>query len=312
MKISFIGAGGVGTTTAFAAGLSGRFDRISLVDIRGNFARGKAMDLQQGFSLAGHDVEVEGGSSYTLIQGSGAIVVSAGIANTDGTANREDLLGSNRQIIAGIARKIRGQIPKKGKQPLIIVVTNPLDAMLYTLIKAGDFDPKKTVGAGSWLDAERFKFYFAREFKTRESDVEPTAMGQHGREIVYLLSQTKFKGKPVLAARGITQARLAKVCRRATEGAGEIIGLIGNGGTFYGPAMSVIQILTAYADDNPRLLSASALLDGEYGISGICLGVPAVISGKGVREIKTLPATDAEKKAIAKAAKFARSLLERA
>jgi malate dehydrogenase len=310
MKVSFIGAGGVGTTTAFAAGLSGKFDSIALVDILGDFARGKAMDLQQGLSLAGLDVEVDGGSDYALLKGSDAIVVTAGVANTDGTANREDLLASNRKIIADIARKVRKQFPKKGRQPFVVMVTNPLDAMLYTFIEAGDFDPKMTVGSGSLLDAERFRFYFAREFKMRESDVEPMAAGQHGREIVYLLSQTKAKGKPLAKMRGATKARLAKVCKRATMGAGEIIGLIEKGGTFYGPAMSVVKILMAYVGGKPGVLGVSSLLRGEYGISGVCLGAPAAISAKGVKEIKILPITDGEKKAMAKAAKFVRGLLK--
>ena len=310
MKISFIGAGGVACTAAFAIGLKGRFSEISMIDIRGEYARGKAMDLAQGFGLAGVDVEVSGGSGYGAIRGSDVIVITAGAANSDGTANRESLLSANRKIIRGIAKKVRAAIPARGKQPFIVIVTNPLDIIVKHFIEAGGFDKRRVVGAGNWLDAERFKFYFSRAFKVPQGRIETLVVGQHGVEMVYLLSQTKVNGRPLadfMRSKKISMARVRGVCRRATSGAGEIIGL-GTVGTYYGPAMSVSDTVMAYANDKPALFGLSVWCDGEYGIRGCCLGVPAVVDGSGLKEIKKLKLPADELAAIGRAYEFVAKL----
>ncbi|MDR1477151.1 MAG: hypothetical protein LBI17_03425 [Rickettsiales bacterium] len=312
MKISFIGSGGVACTAAFALGLSRKFSEIVMLDIRAEFARGKAIDLAQGFGLAGLDVEVSGTDDYRCIKGSDVIVVTAGVANTDGTANRETLLEKNREIIKSVARSIRKVVPARGKQPFIVTVTNPLDAILKHLIEAGKFDRRRTVGAGNWLDAERFKYYFARAFKVPESKIDTLVIGQHGAEMVYLLNRTRIGGKPLadfMKTKRISMARVREVCRRATAGAGEIIGL-GTVGTYYGPAMSVYDTVMPYVDNKPALLGLSVWADGEYGLADCCIGLPAVIDGSGVREIKKLKLSPEEAASLKRAYEFIAKLGE--
>jgi malate dehydrogenase len=306
MKISFIGAGGVACNAAFAIGLTGKFSEIAMLDIRADFARGKAMDLAQGFGLAGLDAEVSGGGDYKALKGSDVIVITAGVANSDGTANREELLAKNRKIIKDIAKNARKAIPARGKQPFVVIVTNPLDIIVKHFIEAGGFDKRRVAGAGNLLDAERFKFYFSRAFKVPESKIDTLAIGQHGVEMVYLLSQTKIGGRTLadfMKARKISMAQVRAVCRRATAGAGEIIGL-GTIGTYYGPAMSVFDTVMAYANDRPALMGLSVWCEGEYGIRDCCLGMPAVVDGSGVREIKKLKLSAEELAALGRAHEF--------
>jgi malate dehydrogenase len=236
--------------------------------------------------------------------------VTAGVANTDGTADRETLLNKNREVIRSVARSIRKVVPARVKQPFIVTVTNPLDPILKHFIEAGKFDIRRTVGAGNWLDAERFKYYFAREFKAPESEIDTLVVGQHGAEMVYLLSRTKVGGKSLadfIKAKRISAARVCEVCRRATAGAGEIIGL-GTVGTYYGPAMSVYDVVMAHALNKRSLFGLSVWCEGEYGIENCCLGVPVVIDGTGVREIKRLKLPADELAALKRAYEFVAKL----
>ena len=314
MKISFIGSGGVACTTAFATGLKGLFDEIVMLDLYADYARGKAMDLQQGFVLDGKDVKVIGTNDYENVRGSDAIVITAGIANTDGTANREALLDKNKEIMSDIAKRIKAVVPTDDKQPLIIMVTNPLDVILKHFIDEGNFNKKKTIGSGNWLDTARFKYYLGREFNVKESQIETFAVGQHGAKMVYLLSQTKINGVPLfeyMTKNNISKEKIKEIENNSTMGGGEIIGLIVKGGTFYGPAVSIYDLLDSYFNDRRKTLTASIYCNGEYGVKDCCLGCPVVIGKNGVEEVKLVNLTDDEKADLNEAYDFVKELASR-
>lgn len=311
MKISFIGSGGVACTTAFATGLKGLFNEIVMLDLYADYAKGKAIDLQQGFVLDGKDIKVTGTDSYEDIKGSDAIVITAGVANTDGSANRESLLGKNKEIMSDIAKKIRAVIPTDDKQPFIVMVTNPLDVILKHFIDEGNFNKKKTIGSGNWLDTARFKYYLGKAFNIEESRIETFTVGQHGAKMVYLLSQTKIDGTPLfdyMKKNNISKDQIAKIEEQATMGGGEIIRLIVKGGTFYGPAISIYDLLDSYFNDRKKTVTASIYCDGEYGIKNCCLGCPITLGKNGVEEIKIYDLTSEEKASLEEAYNFVADL----
>ncbi len=308
MKISFIGAGGVACTTAFAVGLKGLFDEIVMIDLYKDYATGKAMDLQQSFILDNKDIKVIGAEDYENIKGSDAIVITAGVA---GTADRESLLEKNKAIIEDIAKKLKNIIPNDDKQPFIIIVTNPLDSILKHFIDVGNFNHKKTIGSGNWLDTARFKYYLSKFLKISSSKIESFTVGQHGQKMVYLLSQTKIDGIPLfeyIKNNNIPESAIKKVCEDATNGGSEILKLIVKGGTFYGPAISIYDLLNAHFNNTRQTLTASVYCNGEYGINNCCIGCPIVIGKNGVEEIKKLNITDEEQKDLQEAYKFIDSL----
>ncbi len=311
MKISFIGSGGVACTTAFATGLKGLFNEIVMLDLYADYAKGKAIDLQQGFVLDGKDIKVTGTDSYEDIKGSDAIVITAGVANTDGSANRESLLGKNKEIMSDIAKKIMAVIPTDDKQPFIVMVTNPLDVILKHFIDEGNFNKKKTIGSGNWLDTARFKYYLGKAFNIEESRIETFTVGQHGAKMVYLLSQTKIDGTPLfdyMKKNNISKDQIAKIEEQATMGGGEIIRLIVKGGTFYGPAISIYDLLDSYFNDIKKTVTASIYCDGEYGIKNCCLGCPITLGKNGVEEIKIYDLTSEEKASLEEAYNFVADL----
>lgn len=311
MKISFIGSGGVACTTAFTVGLKGLFNEMVMLDIFKDYAKGKAIDLRQGLILDNKDVKVIGTDDYSYVKGSDAIVITAGVA---GTADRESLLAKNKEIIGDIAKKLSEVIPNGEKQPIIIMVTNPLDSILKHFITVGHFNPKKTIGSGNWLDTTRFKYYLSEFLNVSSSKIETFTVGQHGQKMVYLLSQTKIDGMPLfdyIKKHNISKEQIEKVSESATNGGNEILSLIVKGGTFYGPAVSICDLLTAYFKDTKETLVASVLCNGEYGIKDCCVGCPIVLGKDGVEKIKILDLSEEEKQKLKESYDFIDSLNKR-
>ena len=287
MKISFIGSGATSTTTAFAIGLKNNIDEIVLLDININIAKGKAIDLQQGFIMQEKNTKVIGTDDYKNVKGSDVIIITAGVARMpDGS--RESLLAKNKLIITDIASKLKDIIPSGEKQPLIIVLTNPLDIILNTFIKAGNFNKKKTIGSGNWLDTSRFKYYLSKFLNVDSKLINTFAVGQHGAKIVYLLSKTTIGDKNLfdyIAEKNINKEEIFNVCQQATAGGIEIINLT-NGGTIFGPAMSLNALFEAYTEKTKdNTLVASVFCNGEYGVNGFCFGCPVKIDKNGLKEI---------------------------
>ncbi|MDR0423446.1 MAG: hypothetical protein LBH46_02540 [Rickettsiales bacterium] len=307
-KVSFIGAGGVSMTTAFTLGLKLGKDLtdIVLIDTDEKIAFGRSIDLKQGLLLNGLDTNIIGTTDYNNVANSDIIIITASMPPSPGVSNREAMLKSNKEIIEGIANSLKKVISTDDKQPLIVVVSNPLDLILNHFIKVGGFNKKKTIGSGNWLDVARLQDHLSREVKVAPSKVKTFAVAQHGVKIVYLLSQTTIDNKP-LSSFNIPKDRLNEIVDNAINGAKEII-TNGNVRTLYGPALSIFALVDAYLKDKKELLTASVYLNGEYGVNDFCFGVPIVLGKNGVEEIKILDIDDEEKRLYKESYEFTKGL----
>ena len=312
MKISFIGSGSVASNTAFACGLNGICDEMVMLDIFEDFAKGKAIDLEQAFILNGKkDIKVVGTSNYELVRDSDAIVITAGKANKSGFSDREKLLADNKGIIEQVANSLKAVIPTDDKQPLVIVVTNPLDVILKHLIEVGGFNKKKTIGSGNLLDTGRFKFYLSRDLGCKASNIETITVGQHGAKMVYLLSHTTIDGikyEEYAKNNNVSSATTQKICDDSTAGSNEIIALLQREGTIFGPAVSIYNLLNIYLTNKSQTVPISVYLNGEFGLKNTCVGVPAVLTGRGVEKVEEWSMTAEEKKLFNEAVDFINSL----
>jgi malate dehydrogenase len=308
MKIAFIGSGSVASSTAFISGIEGLFDEIIMLDIFESFAKGKAIDLEQGFILNGKNTKVIGTSDYKNVEGSDVIVVTAGIANkTSGSSNREHLLSKNKEIIFDVATKLSGVIPNDAKQPLVIIVTNPLDIILKHFVDIGGFSKQKTIGSGNWLDSARFKYYLSKELNIDSNKIETYVAGQHGQKMVYLLSQTKINGQALfdyMKENKVTDDTIKNICEKSTHGAYEIINLLQKEGTTFGPAVSIYNIIESYVMDLKKIIPISIYFDNKYGIENCCAGLPVVIGKDGVEKICDFDITESEKIGIKNSCEF--------
>jgi malate dehydrogenase len=297
MKVSFIGSGAVACGTAFATGIRCNINEIVLLDINEDWAKGKAIDLRQGFILNKKEIRIKGTSNYNDIKGSDAIVITASISAVAGVSNREALMTKNKEIIEDIAKKLKNVISIDTKQPLIIVVTNPLDIVLNHFIKVGGFNKKKTVGSGNLLDGGRLQDFLAREFNIEPTKITTYAVAQHGVKIVYLLSKTIIDGKPLfeyIKEKNISKERIEEICKNAVSGAQEIIGLLQRERTVFGPAISIVNILDSYINDKKEEITLSIYCNGEYGVKDYCLGCPVIIGKNGIEEIKVYNISEEE------------------
>ena len=307
MKVSFIGSGSVASSTAFMLGIKNVCDEIVLLDINENFAKGKAIDLQQGFIMIGNRINVIGTNDYKYIKDSDIIIITAGVADKSGKSNREELLKVNKGIIEQIATSLKDVIPTGKEQPLIIMVTNPLDIILKHFIDFGGFNKLKTIGSGNWLDTARFKYYINRALEIPYERISTLTVGQHGAKMVYLLTQTKVGDKNLLdyaKENKISDEELKKICDDATAGSNEIISLLAKEGTIFGPAVSIYDIISAYIKNEDRLLVVSVYCHGEYGADELCIGCPVVFNGNGIKYIVKYDIDENEKKSLEESINF--------
>lgn len=310
MKIGFIGSGSVACNTAFILGIKNVCDEIVLLDINENFAKGKAIDMQQGFIMLGNKINVIGTSNYKYIKGSDVIIITAGVADKSGKSNREELLKVNKGIIEQIANSLKEVIPTDDKQPLIIMVTNPLDIILKHFIDFGGFNKKKTIGSGNWLDTARFKYYLSKALNVPFEKISTVTMGQHGAKMVYLLTQTNVNGKPLLEyakEKNISVEKLENVCEEATAGSNEIISLLAKEGTIFGPAVSIHDIVVSYLKNEDKLLVVSVYCNGEYEVNDLCIGCPVIFNGNGIKYIIKYDLDEKEKHHLNEAVDFIKS-----
>jgi malate dehydrogenase len=309
MKISFIGSGGVACNTAFATGLKlgNEITEIVMLDVVEDWAKGKAIDLRQAFILNNTDIKTVGTSDYKHVDGSDVIVITAGVANKGGFSNREALLAKNKEIIEDVATNLKKVVPVDDKQPLIIVVTNPLDLILNHFIKIGGFNKKKTIGSGNWLDVGRLQDFLSRETGVPASKIKTFAVAQHGAKIVYLLSKTTLDGKPI-SSYNIPKEKIESIVNNAILGSQEIIGLLQRDSTNYGPALSIFTLISSYIKDSKNLLTASVYCNGEYGVKDYTLGCPIILGKNGVEEIKIFDLDNEEQIAYKESYEFVLSL----
>jgi malate dehydrogenase len=302
-KISLIGAGNIGGELANLAAQRELGD-IVLFDIpaKTDFARGKALDLEQNGAILGYDVKITGTSNWEDCAGSDVLIITAGIPRKPGES-RDDLVGKNLPIIRDVADNAKKYCP----DAFAIVISNPLDVMVYEFMKRAGFKPEKVVGMAGVLDSARFSLFLAREAGVSVKDVRPMVLGGHGDDMVPLLSYTTINGVP--ARQLIAKDKLDAIVQRTRVGGGEIVKLMGTS-AYYAPASASIAMAEAYLRDQKRLLPAAAYLTGQYGYKDMFLGVPVIIGGNGVEKILEIELTDEEKGMLAKSAASVKSVLD--
>ena len=287
-KIGLIGAGNIGGELANLAATKQLGD-VVLFDIpaKEKFAQGKALDLEQASALSGSDAKITGTSNWEDLAGVDVLIITAGIPRKPGQS-RDDLVGSNLPIIQNVADNAKKHCP----DAFVIVISNPLDAMVYEYKRRVGAPREKVVGMAGVLDSARFSLFLAREVGASIKDVRATVLGGHGDDMVPVLGYTTINGIPVQQL--IKEDRLASIVDRTRKGGGEIVGLMGTS-AYYAPASSAIAMAEAYLNDEKRILPAAAYLEGEYGYKDLYLGVPVVIGAGGVEKILEIELSAAEK-----------------
>ena len=281
-KIALIGAGNIGGTLAHLAGLKELGD-IILFDILSGIPQGKALDIAESSAIEGFDARIRGARGYGAIRGADVVIVTAGVARKPGMS-RDDLIGINTQVMKSVGAGIKANCPGA----FVICITNPLDAMVMVLRDACGLPYNKVVGMAGVLDSARFRYFLAEEFKVSVEDVTAFVLGGHGDSMVPLVRYSTVAGIPLpdlVRMKWTTQKRLDAIVQRTSMGGGEIVALLKTGSAFYAPASSAIQMAESYLKDKRRVLPCAAFLRGEYGISGIYVGVPCVIGARGVEKI---------------------------
>ncbi len=293
-KIALIGAGNIGGTLAHLIGLKELGD-VVLFDVFGGVAAGKALDIRQSSPVDGFDAMMTGSSDYAAIAGSDVVIVTAGFPRQPGMS-RDDLLAKNAGVIADVAAGIKAHCPGA----FVIVVTNPLDVMVYVMQQRSGLPKERVVGMAGVLDSSRFRLFLAEEFGVSVEDVTAFVLGGHGDTMVPLTRYSTVAGIPVpdLIKMGwTTQERIDAIVARTANGGGEIVKLLERGSAFYAPAASAVAMAESYLRDKKRVLPCAVLLEGEYGQSGLYVGVPVVIGAKGVERIVEVAFTPEEKTA---------------
>jgi malate dehydrogenase len=294
-KIGLIGAGNIGGELANLA-VSRELGDVVLFDIpaKENFAKGKALDLEQASALSGADAKVTGTSNWEDLAGTDVLIITAGIPRKPGQS-RDDLVETNLPIIRNVADNAKKHCPNA----FVIVISNPLDAMVYEYKRRTGAPRAKVVGMAGVLDSARFALFLAREAGASVKDVRAMVLGGHGDDMVPVLSHTTINGIPVQKL--VAKEAIDKLIDRTRKGGGEIVSLMGTS-AYYAPAISAIEMAEAYLGDQKRVLPCAALLEGEYGYSDLYMGVPVVIGAGGAERIVALDLTADEKAMLAKSA----------
>lgn len=303
-KISVIGSGFTGATTALMLAQKELGDVI-LVDIpqMENTTKGKALDMLEASPVQGFDSNIVGTSNYEDTADSDIVVITAGIARKPGMS-RDDLVNTN----AGIMKAVTEQVVKYSPNCYILVLTNPVDAMTYTVFKTSGFPKNRIIGQSGVLDTARFRTFVAQELNVSVEDVTGFVLGGHGDDMVPLVRYSYAGGIPL--EKLIPQERLEAIVQRARVGGGEIVNLLGNGSAYYAPAASIVQMVEAILKDKKRILPSIAFLEGEYGYDGLYLGVPTILGGDGIEKIIELDLTAEEKAALDKSADSVRNVMK--
>lgn len=298
-KITIIGAGAVGATAAQRIAEKELGD-VVMTDIVEGLPQGKALDLMEAAPLLGYDSKITGTNDYKDIEGSGVVVVTAGIARKPGMT-REDLLKINTKIIKDVSQNIAKYAPDS----IIITVTNPLDIMTYVTMKTTGFEPERVFGMSGVLDSGRFAAFIAMELGCSVRDISAMVLGGHGDTMVPLPGFTTVSGVPITEL--MSEDTIRRLVDRTVNGGAEIVNLLKTGSAFYAPSAAVTNMVEAVIKDTKRLLPVCAYLNGEYGKKDIYLGVPVKLGRRGVEEVIELKLTADEKKALDRSAEAVKS-----
>jgi malate dehydrogenase len=302
-KIALVGAGNIGGELAALAARQELGD-VWLFDIpeKLGLAQGKALDLEQNGAVLGYDAAIRGTSNWDDLTGSDVVVVTAGVPRKPGMS-RDDLLGINLKIIRSVAENLKSRCPNA----FVIVVSNPLDAMVYAMKEVTGFPPERVVGMAGVLDSSRLQLFLAQAAGVAVKDVRAMVLGGHGDTMVPVASYCTINGIP--AGQLIAADKLAAIFERTRNGGAEVVKLMGTS-AYYAPASSAIQMARAFLHDEKRLIPCAAFLRGEYGYQDLYIGVPVILGGKGVEKIVEIALAPAEKQMLDNSAKAVRELLE--
>jgi malate dehydrogenase len=306
-KIALIGAGMIGGTLAHLAGLKELGD-VVLFDIAEGIPEGKALDLAQSGPVEGFDSHLKGTNQYTDIKGADVIIVTAGVARKPGMS-RDDLLEINLKVMGQVGAGIKKYAPKA----FVICITNPLDAMVWALQKASGLPRNMVVGMAGVLDSARFRHFLADEFDVSVEDVTAFVLGGHGDTMVPLPRYSTVAGIPLpdlIKMKWLTKARLDQIVDRTRNGGAEIVGLLKTGSAYYAPASSAISMAESYLKDKKRVLPCAAYLNGEYGVTGLYVGVPVVIGAKGMERVVEIELNASERKEFMGSVEAVKELVE--
>src|SRR6266705_1830519 len=294
-KITVVGAGNVGATTAQRIAEKELARTVVMVDVVEGIPQGKGLDQWQSAPIEGFDSRVVGTNSYDETRDSEIIVITAGIARKPGMS-RDDLLNTN----AGIVKQVSEQIRATSPNAILIVVSNPLDVMAYVAMKVTGFPRERVLGMAGVLDTARYRAFIAEALDVSVRDIQAMVLGGHGDTMVPLISYTSVSGIPITQL--LDKAKLDKIVDRTRNGGAEIVAFLKTGSAYYAPSSAVVQMVESIALDQKRLLPCAAWLEGEYGLSGMYCGVPCKLGSKGLEQIIEVELTADEKAALKKSA----------
>ncbi len=303
-KISVIGAGFTGATTALMLAQKELGD-VVLVDIPQveGPTKGKALDMLESTPVQGVDSNIVGTTDYADTAGSDLVIITAGVARKPGKS-RDDLVSTNAKIMKSVTQSVVEHSPNT----IIIVLTNPVDAMTYEVFRTSGFPKNRVIGQSGVLDTARFRTFVAQELNVSVEDVTGFVLGGHGDDMVPLVRYSYVGGIPL--EKWLPKDRIDAIVERTRKGGGEIVNLLGNGSAYYAPAASLVQMAEAILKDKRRILPAVAYLEGEYGYSDMFLGVPTLLGGNGLEKVIELELTDEEKQALDKSAESVRKVMK--
>ncbi|MCP5463532.1 MAG: malate dehydrogenase [Deltaproteobacteria bacterium] len=301
-KISLIGSGNIGGVLAQLAAEKELGD-VVLFDIVEGMPQGKALDIWEGLPVLGSDCRVTGANTYEGIKDSDVVIVTAGLARKPGMS-RDDLLKTNLKIMQSVAEGIRDNAPNA----LVIVISNPLDAMVYTMKKITGFPKNRVVGMAGVLDSARLRAFIADEVGVSVEDVQALVLGGHGDTMVPVTRLSTVGG--VCVEELISKDKLDAIVKRTRMAGGEVVNLLKTGSAFYSPAASAIQMAESYLKDKKRVLPCAAYLEGEFGVNGYYVGVPVVIGAEGVERVIEFKMTEEENKLFQESVDHVKSLVK--
>jgi malate dehydrogenase len=301
-KIALIGGGNIGGVLAEQIAYRELGD-VVIFDVVEGLPQGKALDMAEGAPLVGADVDIQGANDYSGIAGADLVIITAGLARKPGMS-RDDLLNTNLKIMKQVAAGVRDNAP----DAIVIVVSNPLDAMVYTFKEVSGFPKNRVVGMAGVLDSARFRAFVAWELGVSVEDVTALVLGGHGDTMVPLVRYCTVAGVPIEQL--MPKPRIDAIVERTKGAGGEVVGLLKTGSAFVSPALSAIEMAESILKDKKRVLACACELDGEYGVDGLYVGVPCVLGAGGVEKVIEVEMNSEEQKLFDASVEHVRSLVK--
>ena len=302
-KITVVGAGHVGASCAQRLAEKELADEVVLIDIIDGIPQGKGLDMLEACPVTGSDVQVRGTCDYADTAGSDVVVITAGLPRKAGMS-RDDLLRKNHAIVSSVTRQAMEHSP----DAILVVVSNPLDAMVQAALRASGLPKHRVVGMAGILDTARFRTFLADELNVSVNSVEAYVLGGHGDTMVPVTASTTVGGQPITEV--LSEDRIDSIVKRTQDGGAEIVNLLKTGSAYYAPSAATVQMVEAILFDKQEILPCTAYLEGEYGIDGLYVGVPVRLGARGVENIVSFNLTESEQTDLLNSAEAVRELVE--